>query len=375
MNIVGELIVTHSSLRMFREMINEEKMEQYEKVLLDLETITKNMQEEILSIRMIPIGNTFIQFKRMIRDITKKLDKDVDFEIKGGETEVDKTIIEKLTDPLRHMIRNSIDHGIESKEEREKSGKPAKGKIKINAYHQGGEVIIEISDDGKGLDVDRIRKKAIENGLISENELISKEDTYALIFEAGFSTKEEVTELSGRGVGMDVVKTNIEELRGKIEIESEQGKYTIFKIRLPLTLAIIDGMLVKIGENIYVIPILSILESMQPKKENIKKVQAKEDVLEIRGEYFPIVKLYKMFDIKNAIEDPIKATIFLVETYKGKLALMVDEVIDHQQIVIKKLDVTGKGTNRFSGATILGTGEVALILDIKSIYDYAFKKG
>lgn len=373
-NIVGEMIVAHSSLRIFKEWINEDKMDDFEKIISDLDNITKSMQEDVLSVRMIPIGNTFIQFKRMIRDLAKKMDKKIKFEIKGGETEIDKTIIEKIVDPLRHMIRNSIDHGIESSSEREAKGKNPEGTIKIFAYHQGGEVIIEIEDDGKGLDKEKILDIAINKKLIQPNVQIPDEDIFLMIFEPGFSTKEVVTELSGRGVGMDVVKNNIDELGGKVEIESVKNKGSLFKIRLPLTLAIIDGMLVKVGDHIYAIPILSIVESLQPEESTIKNVKGKSDILEIRGEFYPLVRLEEIFKIPNAITDPTKATVIVVETYKGKLALMVDDVIDNQQIVIKKINLSNKELGKFSGATILGTGEVALILDIKGIYDTTMKK-
>ena len=373
-NIVGEMIVAHSSLRIFKEWINEDKMDDFEKIISDLDNITKSMQEDVLSVRMIPIGNTFIQFKRMIRDLAKKMDKKIKFEIKGGETEIDKTIIEKIVDPLRHMIRNSIDHGIESSSEREAKGKNSEGTIKIFAYHQGGEVIIEIEDDGKGLDKEKILDIAINKKLIQPNVQIPDEDIFLMIFEPGFSTKEVVTELSGRGVGMDVVKNNIDELGGKVEIESVKNKGSLFKIRLPLTLAIIDGMLVKVGDHIYAIPILSIVESLQPEESTIKNVKGKSDILEIRGEFYPLVRLEEIFKIPNAITDPTKATVIVVETYKGKLALMVDDVIDNQQIVIKKINLSNKELGKFSGATILGTGEVALILDIKGIYDTTMKK-
>ncbi len=373
-NIVGEMIVAHSSLRICKEWINEDKMDDFEKIISDLDNITKSMQEDVLSVRMIPIGNTFIQFKRMIRDLAKKMDKKIKFEIKGGETEIDKTIIEKIVDPLRHMIRNSIDHGIESSSEREAKGKNPEGTIKIFAYHQGGEVIIEIEDDGKGLDKEKILDIAINKKLIQPNVQIPDEDIFLMIFEPGFSTKEVVTELSGRGVGMDVVKNNIDELGGKVEIESVKNKGSLFKIRLPLTLAIIDGMLVKVGDHIYAIPILSIVESLQPEESTIKNVKGKSDILEIRGEFYPLVRLEEIFKIPNAITDPTKATVIVVETYKGKLALMVDDVIDNQQIVIKKINLSNKELGKFSGATILGTGEVALILDIKGIYDTTMKK-
>lgn len=373
-NIVGELIVSHSSLRTFKEFIAEHKVDDFEKLISDLDNVTKSMQEDVLAVRMIPVGNTFVQFKRMIRDLSKKMDKKVKFDIKGGETEIDKTIIEKIVDPLRHMIRNSVDHGIETAEERVAAGKDPEGTIKLTAWHQGGEVMIEIADDGKGLDKEKIIEKAVAKKLMSPNVNMSDEDIYALIFEPGFSTKESVTEVSGRGVGMDVVKNNISELGGKVEIESERGKYSRFKIRLPLTLAIIDGMLVKVGEQIYAIPILSIVESLQPKEKAIKNVKGKSDILEIRGEYYPLVRLGEQFKLKGAIKDPTKATVIVVDTYKGQMALMVDEVVDNQQIVIKKINLNYKELGKFSGATILGNGEVALILDIKGIYDGIMKK-
>lgn len=373
-NVVGELTVAHSSLKNFRKFISEEKMEEFEGLISELDNITKSMQEDVFSIRMVPIGNNFMQFKRMVRDISRKLNKKINFDIKGGETELDKTIIEKLLDPVRHMIRNSVDHGIETKEARIKSGKPEEGSIKIEAYQQGGEVIIEIFDDGKGLDKEKLLEKAIKKGIIEEGRIVEEEEIFMLIFAPGFSTKEEVTEISGRGVGMDVVKNNIEELSGKIEIESQKGKFTRFKIRLPLTLAIIDGMFVRVGENVYALPVLSISESLQPKGNEIKSIKGQKEVIDIRGEYFPVVKLSKIFGLKGAEEDIKKSTIIVIETYKGKMALMVDEVIDTQQIVIKKLNLSNEEMKKFSGATILGNGDVALILDVKNIYDSIFKK-
>lgn len=374
-NIAGELIVSHSRLKVFSEYVDSNYLEEFTKIITDLDNITKELQENVLSVRMIPVGNTFLQFKRMVRDISKQLNKKVNFEIYGGETEIDKTIIEKIIDPLRHMIRNSIDHGIEDNEEdRIKKGKNLEGIIKLNAFYQGGEVIIEVFDDGKGLDKNKILEKAISKNIINSEDKLNDEDIYSLIFTAGFSTKTEVTEISGRGVGMDVVKNNIESIGGKIEIESKQGFFTCFKIRLPLTLAIIDGMLVRVGENIYIIPILSIVESVQPKEEQIKQVKGKKDIIDIRGEYFALIKLYKIFKIDKSEIDPTKATILIVETYRGKAAIMVDEVLDIQQIVIKKLGIKNKEADKFSGATILGNGEVALILDLKNIHDSLYEE-
>lgn len=372
-NIAGELIVTHSRLKIFIDLIKSNYQEDFSKIIVDLDNITKELQENVLSVRMIPIGNTFLQFKRMVRDMSKQLGKKVNFEIYGGETEIDKTIIEKIIDPLRHMIRNSMDHGIEAtEEERISKGKSTEGNIRLNAFHQGGEVIIEIFDDGRGLNKNRILEKAIAKNLISYEEKVSDEEIYEFIFHPGFSTRSEVTEISGRGVGMDVVKNNIESIGGKIEIESREGFYTSFKIRLPLTLAIIDGMLVRVGSCIYIIPILTIIESMQPKGESIKQIKGKKDLIDIRGQYFLLIRLYEIFEIDEAIKDPTKATILIVETYKGKAAIMVDEVLDTQQIVIKKLGIKNKEAERFSGATILGNGEVALILDLKNVYDSLF---
>jgi two-component system chemotaxis sensor kinase CheA len=372
-NIAGELIVSHSSLKVFSDFIKEEKMEEFQKIVSDLDTITKELQENVLSIRMIPVGSTFLQFKRMVRDMAKQLGKKVNFEIYGGETEIDKTIIERTIVPLRHMIRNSMDHGIEDDaEERLANGKGREGNIRLTAYHKEGEVIIEVFDDGKGLDKDKIYEKALSKNIISVEDNLSDEEICELIFAHGFTTKSKVTEISGRGVGMDVVKNEIESIGGKIEIETKKGFFTSFKMRLPLTLAIIDGMLIRVGEYIYVVPILTIMESLQPRANNIKQIKGKKDILDIRGEYFPLIRLHEVFEIENAIVNPTEATMLLVDTYKGKAAIMVDEVLDTQQIVIKKLGIKNKGMEKFNGGTILGNGEVALILDIRNIYDDIF---
>ncbi|OQY10392.1 MAG: hypothetical protein B6I28_01105 [Fusobacteriia bacterium 4572_132] len=367
-NNLGELIVAHSSLRIYKNCIEEKNQEGFEKLISDLKRITKTMQENVLDVRMIPIENTLLQFKSMVRELIKNSKKEIDYEIIGGTTEIDKTIVEKIVDPLRHMIRNSFDHGIENVSERLAKGKTKEGHIIIKSYHYGGEVIIEIIDDGRGLDIEEILKKGIENGLVKENQKIEEEEILQLIFEPGFTTKKEISKISGRGIGMDVVKTNIEELRGKIEIETKKGKFLKFKIILPLTLAIEEGMLLTIGENIYVIPILNILESIQLSKKNLKKIKGKIDIFELRGEYIPLLRLYKIFKIKGAIEEETKATILIVKINKKKIGIMIDEVIAQQQIVIKRIKIKEDKTNSFSGATILGTGEVALILDVKSIY-------
>jgi len=373
-NIAGELIVAHSRLKEFNDYIDTNLSEEFSKVISDLDIITKELQENVLSVRMIPIGTTFLQFKRMVRDLSKQLNKNVNLEIYGGETEIDKTIVEKIIDPLRHIIRNAIDHGVEDTvEERIKNGKSAEALIRLNSFYQGGEVIIEVLDDGRGLNREKILKTAIRKNIISANDKLADNDIKKLILHAGFSTRNEVTEISGRGVGMDVVKNNIESIGGKIDIESDEGKNTCFKIRLPLTLAIIDGMLVKVGDNIYIVPILSIVESVQPKKENIKQFKGKKEIIDLRGEYFSLIKLYNIFKIDNAIKDPTNATILIVETYRGKAAIMVDEVLDTQQIVIKKIGIKDKEVDKFSGATILGNGEVALILDLKNIHDSIYE--
>lgn len=367
MNLLGEIVIGQASLNRISETIDEENGYRLKNALYGLDRITREFQEQIMSIRMIPIGPTFEQFKRFVRDISKQTGKDIHLEISGKDTELDKTVIERISDPLKHMIRNSIDHGIESAGERTAAGKKAESVISLNAYHQEGSVFIEIKDDGKGLDYDKIKNKALSKNILSKDDEVTEEKLKSLIFLPAFSTSDSVSDLSGRGVGMDVVKSNIDALRGTIELESVSGKGTAIRIKLPLTLAIIDGMLFRVGRSTYIVPLLSIVESIQPKKEDIRTVKGRGEVVYVRGEYVSLVRLYDYFGITADHTEPWESLLIIVETNGERMALMIDDLIGQQQIVIKSLDSYITQSSAVSGATILGDGSVALIIDIHGL--------
>jgi two-component system chemotaxis sensor kinase CheA len=308
---------------------------------------------------------------RLVRDLSHKAEKKINFVTRGEETELDRNIVDKIADPLVHMVRNSVDHGIESTEERVKSGKNPAGRIELRAFHQAGNIVIEIEDDGKGLNKDRILKKAIENGLVDAGQQLSEDEIFKLIFHAGLSTAEKITSISGRGVGMDVVKKNVESLRGKIEIASTPGKGTIFTIRLPLTLAIIDGQIIRVGQQRYIVPINSIVQTLKPDKAQLSSVHRKGEMVMVRGELLPMIRLYKLFNTVPTSEDPTQGLLVIVEEESKKCCLMVDELLGQQQIVIKSLG-DGLGIVKgVSGGAIMGDGMVSLILDIPGIMTLA----
>jgi two-component system, chemotaxis family, sensor kinase CheA len=316
---------------------------------------------------MIQVGPTFAQFRRFVRDMSKQEGKLIHLEVRGAETELDKTVIEKISDPLKHMIRNAVDHGIETPDERERAGKNPEATIQLNAYHQEGNVYIEVSDDGWGLDLERIRERALTRGLLKKGEDASREKLVSMVFMPGFSTADSVGELSGRGVGMDVVKNNISELRGTVDIVTEKGKGTTIRIKLPLTMAIIEGMLCRVGRSVYIIPLLSIVESIKPKREDIRSVEKQGEVVQVRGEYVSLIRLYEYYGIKPEKENPWDALLIIVESTGTKLALMVDDLIGQQQVVIKSLDSYITKDRSISGAAIMGDGTVALIVDIHGL--------
>ena len=368
MNLLGEIVIGQSSFaRIADEIEDEDKSFRLKNAIYSVDRTTRDFQEQIMSIRMIPVGPTFEQFRRFVRDMAQNLGKQIKLDIRGKETELDKTVIESIGDPLKHMIRNAIDHGIESPDERERMGKPREGHVTMNAYHQEGSVYIEISDDGRGIPRERVRKKAESLGFIKKDEEISDSRLFSFLFAPGFSTAENVGDLSGRGVGMDVVRTNIESLRGTIAIESTEGKGTTIKIKLPLTLAIIEGMLVRVGGNIFIIPLLSILESIQPEQNQVKTVKGQGEVVQIRGEYVSLVRTYQLFEIEPEYREPWEGLVVVVESGGSQLGLMIDELLGQQQIVIKSLDSYITSTRSISGAAILGDGRVALIIDIHGL--------
>ena len=374
-NLVGELVITQV---MIHAQTKDLPFEQFGSLVVGVEELshhTRELQDAVMAVRMQPVKSIFSRMPRLVRDLAKKLNKNISLELKGESTEVDKTIIEQLSDPLTHLIRNSADHGIESIEDRAKAGKPAEGTIILSAEHRSGKIVIGISDDGKGIDRDRVLKKAIEKGIVSqeESENLSESQIDYLIFAPGFSTASTVSDVSGRGVGMDVVKKNIENIGGYVDVDNDPGNGLTISIYIPLTLAILDGMIVAVGEEHYIIPINNILETLRPSQNEVKTIADTSDVINIRGEFIPLLYLNRLFNIPNAQTEPEKALIVIVETNNKKYGLIVDELLGQQQVVIKSLDSNTKGVDGISGATILGDGRVALILDMIKLLSLSAK--
>ncbi len=370
-NMVGELVI--AQLMVSEEVNKSSTIEhQLNGKVTHQSKIVRELQELSLAMRMVPINGVFQKMARLVRDLSRKGGKNVDFSTSGEETELDRSIVDKIADPLVHMIRNSVDHGIESEEERIKSGKSPTGKVELRAFHQAGNIVIEIQDDGKGLDKERILKKAIDNGIVEPGHELADEDIYKLIFHAGLSTAQKITSVSGRGVGMDVVRKNVESLQGRIDISSTPGKGTTFTIRMPLTLAIIDGQVIKVGEsNRYIIPINSIKQSLRPTRQQLTTVQNRGLMAEVQGELIPIVRLYNLFGVTPVTENPAESLLVVVEDDGRKSCLLVDELLGQQQVVIKSLgDGLGK-VKGISGGAIMGDGKVSLILDIPGLIDLA----
>jgi two-component system chemotaxis sensor kinase CheA len=368
-NTVGELVITQSMLGQFgeAETFTPEHIEKLRDGLGQLERYTRELQESVMRIRMLPISFVFQRFPRLVHDLSGKLNKKIELKMSGEGTELDKTVMEKIGDPLVHLVRNSIDHGIEQPDVRVENGKPETGVVHLNAYHQGGNIVIEITDDGAGLNREKILGKAIKNGLVSENDQLTNEQVDDLVFSPGLSTAEQVSDISGRGVGMDVVRKNIRSLGGTVEVRSAPGQGSTFSIRLPLTLAILDGQLVTVGEETYIVPLVSIVESIQVKRENVNRISGRGEVYKLRDEYIPVVRLYHLFGIKPCSEKLDNGLLVVVEAEGQKIALYVDDLQGQQQVVIKSLETNFKRVQGLSGATILGDGTVALILDISGL--------
>jgi two-component system chemotaxis sensor kinase CheA len=365
-NMTGELVIAQL---MVSEEINTGAASVHElaRKVAHQGKIVRELQELSMSMRMVPVQGVFQKMSRLARDLSRKGDKRVDFVTIGEETELDRTVVDKIADPLVHMVRNSLDHGIEPSEARVQAGKDPTGHVELRAFHQAGNIVIEIEDDGKGLDKDRILKKAIDQGVVEPGQELPDEEVFKLIFHPGLSTAEKITNVSGRGVGMDVVKKNIEALRGKIEISSTPGKGTIFTIRLPLTLAVIDGQVVSIGDQRYIIPINAIIRSLRPTAQQISSVQGRGEMVLERGELIPLVRLYRLLGAVPTEEDPTKALVVVVEEDGKKCCLLVDDLLAQQQVVIKNLgDALGR-VQGVSGGAIMGDGRVCLILDIPGL--------
>lgn len=365
-NLMGEIVITQAMLVQAAQDEGSLRNESLQNSLHQFERNTRDLQEAVMAIRMMPISFVFSRFPRVVHDLAQKLSKQVDLKTIGDTTELDKGLIEKLVDPLTHLVRNSLDHGIEQPEKRIAAGKDARGSITLKAFHQGGNVVIEVSDDGAGLNRDKILRKAIERGMHHTEEL-SDQDVYALIMEPGFSTAETITDLSGRGVGMDVVKRNITELGGSVELDSAEGYGTRITIRLPLTLAILDGLSVSVGAETYIIPLGVIVESLPGSSADLKMVSGEQLLVRVRDEYLPVVALHELFNIDTKVTEPSQGILVLLEAEGKKIALFVDELISQHQVVLKNLESNYRRVPCISGATIMGDGTVALILDAAAL--------
>ncbi|MCP5078921.1 MAG: chemotaxis protein CheA [Psychromonas sp.] len=365
-NQVGELVITQAMLMQISTELDPSEHDILLNRLTQLERNTRDLQESVMSIRMMPISFVFGRFPRVVRDLSNKLNKKIELRMVGDETELDKGLVEQLADPLTHLIRNSIDHGIEMPEDRIANGKPEKGTITLFAFYEGGNVVINITDDGAGLNREKILDKAKERGL-DVSDSMSDNEVYQLIFSAGFSTADQVTDVSGRGVGMDVVKRNIHGMGGQVDIHSEAGVGSTISIRLPLTLAILDGMSISVAGQIYIIPLTFISESLQPLTEDIKSINGKGTVVKVRGDYIPLVALHELFNIETDITQASDGILVLLESNNKKIALLVDQLEGQQQVVLKSLETNFHAIPCISGATIMGDGTVALILDVAGL--------
>ncbi|MBU2320668.1 MAG: chemotaxis protein CheA, partial [Gammaproteobacteria bacterium] len=361
-NLVGELVITQSMLNLIGSEVHESIADKMQSALIELERNTREIQEAVMSVRMLPISFVFNRFPRLVRDLSTKLEKKINLVIEGGNTEIDKNLVEKISDPLLHLIRNSVDHGIEMPSKRLEVNKNETGIVKLSAAQKGGEIVITITDDGAGLNRERIVEKALEKD-ISLPDPLTDSAVWQLIFEAGFSTAAEVTDVSGRGVGMDVVRRNIESLGGRINISSTAGMGTVFTISLPLTLAILDGMTVEASGQVFIIPLVSIVESIQPVAEQIKRIKGKQ-LLWVREEYWPLIDVGKTLGGNTTATNLETGIVVLVETSKQRFGLVIDSLLGQQQVVIKNLERHYRRVEGIAGATIMGDGSVALILDV-----------
>ena len=365
-NLVGELVITQAMLAQNSKQIDSGLYQQLASGLADLDRNTRDLQESVMSIRMIPMSMVFSRFPRMLRDLAAKLGKKVDFVTQGEATELDKGLVEKITDPLTHLVRNSCDHGIEMPADRLAKGKAETGTITLAASHQGGSIVIEVRDDGRGLSREKLIRKARERGIDAPDSMTDSE-VWNLIFAPGFSTADVVTDVSGRGVGMDVVKKNITALGGTVDIESAEGYGMRVSVRLPLTLAIMDGMSVGIGDEVYILPLSSVIESFQVHEHTIKTVGGSGRVVEVRGDYMPVIDLEQLFNVPRVDEEKSTSIMVVIEAEGGRVAMLVDELLGQQQVVVKNLEANYRKVDDVSGATIMGDGRVALILDVGSL--------
>ncbi|MGO4331917.1 chemotaxis protein CheA [Cupriavidus sp. M-11] len=365
-NLVGELVITQSMLAQTASALDPVLFDRLFSGMGQLERNARDLQEAVMSIRMMPMDYVFSRFPRLVRDLAGKLGKQIDLVTFGKATELDKSLIERIIDPLTHLVRNSLDHGIETPDKRVAAGKEPTGQLILSAQHHGGNIVIEVSDDGGGLRRDKILAKALQSGLpVSEN--ISDEEVWQLIFAPGFSTAEAVTDLSGRGVGMDVVKRNIQEMGGHVEVTSRPGLGTTTRIVLPLTLAILDGMSVKVGAETFILPLNCVMESLQPKPEDVHTAANNDRVMHVRGEYLPLLELHRVFNVDDAVQEPTQGIAVILQAEGKRFALLVDQLIGQHQVVLKNLETNYRKVPCISAATILGDGSVALIVDVGAL--------
>lgn len=370
MDVVGELVIVQSQIMESARATGTDGSP-LQRNVAQLQRITKELQHTAMALRLIPIKPTFQKMERLARDLARSCVKQVQFTTSGDETELDRTVVEEIADPLVHMVRNAMDHGLEPVAERAAAGKPAAGTVHLGAYHQGSNIVIELRDDGRGIDPERIFRKAVEKGIVAPNASLTREQIFDLIFAPGFSTAEKVTAVSGRGVGMDVVKRNIEKLRGKIEISSEVGKGSVFKIKLPLTLAIIDGLVVRVGSDRFVLPATSVQMALRPKPEAVTTIHGTGEVIDLRGRILPLHRLHRRFAIAPDSENPWEGMVVVLEHSGKTSALLVDEMVSKQEVVIKNLGAFMQNLPGVAGGAILGDGNIALILDPAAILQAA----
>jgi two-component system chemotaxis sensor kinase CheA len=368
--MVGELVIAHSMVSQDGHASAAADVELSKKIN-HVGKIVRDLQDLSMSLRMVPLKPTFGKLTRIARDVARKGNKNLQFLTEGEETEIDRNMVDAIAEPLVHMVRNAADHGIETPEARKKAGKPEQGTIRLSAYHMGGHVMIDLSDDGGGLDRDRIVKKALAKQLITSEKGLTDSEIFQLIFVPGFSTNEAVTDVSGRGVGMDVVRKNIDRLKGRIEITSERGKGTLFSIRLPLTLAITDGMLVRVGQERYIIPTRDISLNFRPEPEQLSTAVGRGEMVMLRGNPLPLFRLHELFGVRGAVEDPCQALVVVLHDGASACALLVDELLSQQQVVAKSLGPAVGQVEAISGGAILGDGRVGLILDPSSLISLA----
>lgn len=366
-DMVGEMVIAQSMVRHDPDLSTGLKP-RLGRNLSQLARITDEVQRTAMSMRMIPIGQLFQKTARLVRDLSRKASKQVDLELSGEDTELDRNIVEELADPLMHMVRNAVDHGIETAEERVAAGKPPTAKVQLKAGHQAGHILIQISDDGRGLDCEKILRKAHEKGLIEPDATLSEPEIFNLIFHPGFSTAEKITDVSGRGVGMDVVRKHVQKLRGRIEVRSTFGQGTTFLMKLPLTLAIIDGLVVAVGSQRYIVPIFAVREMLKPAEDAISTVRGREEMALVRGALLPVIRLHRRFGVEARFENPWESLLIVSENGGKQFCLMVDELIGKQEVVIKSLGETMRNIPGVAGGAILGDGRVGLILDLEGLF-------